>query len=162
MHDVLPIQCLEELFFTPIIKDALVRYMEGMTSVEPSPIDPLWNLREFNTACSTTRAKYNDLAVNAKSGVEDAISRADTSGLRASFRRAHTYSIPPLTLYRDSPDKYLSLNFGVPVVDQEINEDNVPKVMRMCTEEVDKRGLKTKNIYLVSWPWIEACARIHV
>ena len=41
MHDVLPIQCLEELFFTPIIKDALVRYMEGMTSVEPSPIDPL-------------------------------------------------------------------------------------------------------------------------
>jgi len=42
------------------------------------------------------------------------------------------------------------LIFGVPLVDVETNEDNVPKVMRMCIEEVEKRGLDTKGIYLVS------------
>ena len=101
---------------------------------------------KFNTACSTTYAKYDDLA-----GVENALGRADTSDLRASFRRALSFSIPPPTLYRDSRlGGYLSLNFCVPLVDHEMNEDNVPKVMRMCIEEVEKRGLNTKNLYSVS------------
>jgi len=32
-------------------------------------------------------------------------------------------------------------------VDVETNKDNVPKVMRMCMKEVEKRGLDTKEIY---------------
>ena len=163
IHDMLPIQRLEELVFTPIIKVVLAKYMDGMMSVAFSPIDPLWNLRNFNTACSTTCAKYDDLAVNTKEGVENALGRADTSDLRASFGRALSFSIPPLTLYRNyRPDGYLKLNFGVPLVDHEINEDNVPKVMRMCIEEIEKRGLNIEKLHWVSVLRTEACVRIHV
>ena len=31
-----------------------------------------------------------------------------------------------------------------------MSEDNVPKVMRMCIEEVEVRGLNIDKIYLVS------------
>ena len=163
IHDMLPIQCLEELVFTPTIKEVLAKYMDGMMSVRFSPIDPLWDLREFNTAGSTTCAKCDDLAVNTKAGVENALGRADTSDLRASFRRALSFSIPPLTLYRNyRPDGYLKLNFGVPLMDHEMNEDNVPKVMRMCIEEIEKRGLNTKKILQVSELRIEACVGVHI
>ena len=77
----------------------------------------------------------------------------DPSDLRASFRRALSFSIPPLTLYRNyRPGAYSDsdLVFGVPLAELEINQDNVPKVMRMCIEEVEKRGLNTKEIYSVS------------
>ena len=31
-----------------------------------------------------------------------------------------------------------------------MNEEKIPKVMRMCIEEVEKRGLHIENIYTVS------------
>jgi hypothetical protein len=42
------------------------------------------------------------------------------------------------------------LIFGVPLVDHAITEGNVPKVMRMCMEEVEKRGLDIDGLYPVS------------
>jgi len=121
--------CLQDLVFTPTIKDVLVKYMDGMI-----------------TAC----AKYDDLAKSTRAKVEKALAGTDTSDLRASFRGALSFSTPPLTLYRDyRPDAYSKLIFGVPLVDLETNEANVPKVMRMCIEAVEKRGLNTKNIYSV-------------
>ncbi|KAF8269705.1 hypothetical protein EI94DRAFT_1724484 [Lactarius quietus] len=119
--------CLEELVFTPTIKDALAKYIDGMI---------------------TTCGQYDDQAVNAKAEVKNALGGTDTSDLRASFRRALSFSIPPLTLYRDNhPGGYSKLTFCAPLVDHEINEDNVPKAMRMCMGEVEKRGLNDANIY---------------
>ncbi|KAI9456970.1 Rho GTPase activation protein [Lactarius psammicola] len=124
--------CLEELVFTPTVKDVLVKYMDGMT-----------------TAC----AKYNDLAMSTRAEVEKALAGTDTSDLRAAFRRALSYSIPPPTLYRNyRSGVYSDLIFGVPLADVKTNEDNVPKVMGMCIEEIEKRGLNTKGIYLVARP----------
>jgi hypothetical protein len=81
----------------------------------------------------------------------------DTSDLKASFRQALSFSIPPLTLYRNSrPGAYSKLIFGAPLVEVTTDKDNVPKVIRMCIEEVEKRGLDTKGIYTVS-RLIEAC-----
>jgi hypothetical protein len=98
------------------------------------------------TAC----AKYDDLAKSTRAEVEKALAGTDTSDLRASFRRALSFSTPPLTLYRNNrASAYSELIFGVPLVDLETNQDNVPKVMRMCIEEVEKRGLNTKSIYSV-------------
>ncbi|KAI9456974.1 Rho GTPase activation protein, partial [Lactarius psammicola] len=125
--------CLEELVFTPTVKDVLVKYMDGMT-----------------TAC----AKYNNLAMSTRAEVEKALAGTDKSDLRAAFRRALSYSIPPPTLYRNyRSGVYSDLIFGVPLVDVEINEDNVPKVMGMCIEEIEKRGLDTRGIYLVARPF---------
>jgi hypothetical protein len=116
-----------------------------------SAIKPWWNLQAFDTACRTACAKYDDLAKRTRAEVEKALAGTDTSDLRASFRRALSFSTPPLTLYRNNrASAYSELIFGVPLVDLETNQDNVPKVMRMCIEEVEKRGLNTKNIYSVS------------
>ncbi len=83
--------------------------------------------------------------------VEKTLAGTDTSGLRASFRRALSFSIPPSTLYRNNhPGAYSDLIFGVPLVDVETNQENVPKVMGMCIEEVEKRCLNAKKIYSVS------------
>ena len=86
--------------------------------------------------------------------VKKVLAGADTSDLRGSFRRALSLSIPPPTLYRGYRPSTFSdpdLIFGVPLVDLATNEDNVPKMMRMCIEEVEKRGLNTNKIYSVSW-----------
>ncbi|KAI9439449.1 Rho GTPase activation protein, partial [Lactarius psammicola] len=89
--------------------------------------------------------------MSTRAQVEKTLAETETSNLRASFRHALSFSIPPLTPYRNyRPGAYSDLIFGVPLVDLTTNEDNVPKVMRMCIEEVEKRGLNTKNIYSVS------------
>jgi hypothetical protein len=111
----------------------------------------LRSLLESDTACSTACAKHDNLAMSTKAEVENALVGTDTSDLRASFRRALSFSIPPPTLYRNyRPGAYSELVFGVSLVDVETNQDNVPKVMRMCIEEVEKRGLNTNKIYSVS------------
>ncbi|KAI9453197.1 hypothetical protein BJY52DRAFT_1189751 [Lactarius psammicola] len=121
--------CLEELVFTPTVKDALVKYMDGMV-----------------TAC----AKHDNLAMNTRTEVEKVLAGTDAPDLRASFRRSFSFSIPLPTFYRNyRPGAYSDLIFGVPLVDVETNEDNVPRLVRMCTEEVEKRGLNTKQIYSV-------------
>ena len=75
----------------------------------------------------------------------------DTSDLKASFRRALSFSIPPPAFYRNCrPGAYSESIFGVPLEHLEANRDNVSKVMRMCIVEVESRGLDAKNIYLVS------------
>ncbi|KAH9016488.1 hypothetical protein EDB85DRAFT_752611 [Lactarius pseudohatsudake] len=119
--------CLEELVFTTTVKNAIAKYMDGMV-----------------VAC----IKYDNLAMSTRAEVEKALAGTDTSGLTASFRHSLSLSIPPLALYCNHlPDAYSDLIFGVPFLDLTTNEDNVPKVMRMCIDEVEKRGLNTHKIY---------------
>ncbi|KAN0140287.1 hypothetical protein V8E53_002183 [Lactarius tabidus] len=122
--------CLEEIVFAPIAKTVIVQYMDGMI---------------------TTSAKYDSLAISTRVEVEKVLARKDTSesDLRASFRRTLSFSIPPPTFYRNyCPGVHSDLIFGAPLVDLVTNQDNVSKVMRMCIEEVEKRGLDTWRIYL--------------
>jgi hypothetical protein len=106
---------------------------------------------EFDTDCSTARTKCNDLAMNARARVKKVFAGTDTSGLRASFGHAFSLSVPPLTLYCNArPEPYSDLIFGVPLLNSATSQDYVPKVIRMCIEEVEKRGLDTHKIYSVS------------
>ncbi|KAI9429810.1 Rho GTPase activation protein, partial [Lactarius indigo] len=119
--------CLEDFVFTTTVKNALAKYMDGMV-----------------VAC----VKYENLAMSTRAEVEKALAGTDTSGLTASLRHFLSISIPPLALYcNHRPDAYSDLVFGVPLVDLTTNVDNVPKVMRMCIDEVEKRGLNTHKIY---------------
>ncbi|KAF8269710.1 hypothetical protein EI94DRAFT_1724495 [Lactarius quietus] len=125
--------CLEELVFMPTIQDVLAKYMDGMIA---------------------THAKYDDLEKSATAEVKKALAGTDTSDLRASFRRALSFSIPPLTLCRIyRPGAYSELIFGAPLVDDTTDDKNVPRVMRMCIEEVEKRGLDAKGIYPKHIEW---------
>ena len=102
-------------------------------------------------ACSKACAKNDDIAKRTGEEVKNALDGTDTSDLKAYFRHALSFSIPPLTLYRNyRPGGYSNLIFGVPLVDLRMNEEKIPKVMRMCIEEVEKRGLHIENIYTVS------------
>ena len=99
-------------------------------------------------------AKYDNLAMSTRVEVEKALASRDTfeNDLRASFRCGLSFSVPLPAFYRrycpgaHHPD----LVFGVPLVDLATNEEKVPKVMRMCMEEVEKRGLSANKIYSVS------------
>ena len=85
--------------------------------------------------------------------VEKALASRDTSetDLRSSFRRGLSFSIPSPALYRSyCPGAHSDLVFGVPLVDLVTKEERVPKVLRLCIEEVEKRGLNTNRIYSVS------------
>jgi hypothetical protein len=151
LHQTFPTQCLEEFVFTPIVRTVIVKYIHGMVSV---PLTRPEILENFDMTCSTASAKY-DLARSTRAEVEKVLARRNTSepDLRASFRHALSSSIPPPIFYRNyCPGTHSdsSLIFGVPLVDLETDQDNVPKVMSICMEEVEKRGLYTKGIYLVS------------
>jgi hypothetical protein len=98
LHQSLPIQCLQEL---------VSRNRQGCSCqiygrYDVSAIKPRWNLQAFDTACRTACAKYDDLAKSTRAEVKKALAGTDTSDLRASFRRALSFSIPPLTLYRNN------------------------------------------------------------
>ncbi|KAH9175085.1 Rho GTPase activation protein [Lactarius sanguifluus] len=122
--------CLEESVFTPVIKNVLVKYMHGMA-----------------TACTL----HDDLAVISMAEVEKALAGTDTSNLKSSFRQALSFSIPPITLYRNyriSTYSDSDLIFGVPLLSPTTYRDNVSQVVRMCIEEVEKRGLD--NIHSIA------------
>jgi hypothetical protein len=111
----------------------------------------LLNLPESDMACRKACAKRDENAKSTGAEVENALRGRDTSDLKVSFRQALSFSIPPLTRYRYyRPGGYSNLILGVPLVDQVKNEDNVPKVMRMCIAEIENRGLNVDGIYPVS------------
>ncbi|KAI9433271.1 hypothetical protein H4582DRAFT_2101678 [Lactarius indigo] len=141
--------CLARLVLTPTVKNVLAKYTDGIASVLLGLREIL---RDFDTVYSTAYIKHGNLAMSTSAEVEKALSGTDTSGLRASFGHALSFSIPPLTLYCNyRPNTYSNLIFGVPLVNLVTNQDrdNVPKVIRMCIEEVEKRGLNTHKVYSV-------------
>ncbi|KAH9009031.1 Rho GTPase activation protein [Lactarius hengduanensis] len=97
----------------------------------------------------TASKTYHDLALGTRPGVRRAFDESDGSDLTGSFRRAFPLSIPPLTLYRNyrSSGYTSNLVFGVPLVDPTANQRYVPKVIRMCIAEVERRGLNAHKIY---------------
>jgi hypothetical protein len=115
--------------------------MDGIMSV---PLTSPEIVENFDMLCRTASAKYDSSAIGTRVEVEKVLARRDTSEsvLRTSFRRALSFSIPPPTFYRNyCPGAHSDsgLIFGVPLVDLETDQDNVPKVMSICMEEVEKR-----------------------
>ena len=98
--------------------------------------------------------KHTHLANNTRSEVEKALTGPGTHDLAASWRRALALSIPPVTFYRNfRVSGYSGAIFGVTLADYASSrdrEDKVPKIIWVCTEEVEKRGLNTNKIYSVS------------
>ncbi|KAI0252694.1 hypothetical protein BJV78DRAFT_331476 [Lactifluus subvellereus] len=101
-----------------------------------------------------TYATQNCLAIHARSAVEKVSGETDTSILGASLRRSLALSIPQPTLYYNyHVGECQDLIFGVTLVDYataRASENEVPKTLRICIDEVDKRGLDAEGIYRVS------------
>ncbi|KAI0271619.1 hypothetical protein BC834DRAFT_860454 [Gloeopeniophorella convolvens] len=94
------------------------------------------------------------LATHARSAVENVSAEMDTSIVSASFRRSLALSIPPPTLYYNyHVGECQDLIFGVTLVDYATarsSDTEVPKILRLCIDEVDRRGLDAEGIYRVS------------
>ncbi|KAI9431433.1 hypothetical protein H4582DRAFT_2085110 [Lactarius indigo] len=118
---------------TETVKRALVTYVDTMIA---------------------TYTTQNHLATHARSVVEKVSSETDTSLLSSSLRRSLAVSIPPPTLYYNyHVGECQDLIFGVTLVDYATargSENDVPKIVKICIEEVDKRGLDAEGIYRVS------------
>ena len=114
---------------------------------------PSRNLPEPDMACSKACTTNGVIAKRTGAEVESALSGTDTSNLKVFFRQALYFSTPPLILYRNCrPGAYSNLIFGVPLAFLGMNdsEEKVPNVMKMCIDEIEKRGLNVDKIYSVS------------
>jgi hypothetical protein len=146
-------QSLERFIYegTETVKKVLVTYVDTLMSVFPRRS---LDLPKSNPACSATFATQNHLATNARSVVEKVSSETDTSLLAASLRRSLAVSTPPPTLYYNyHVGECQDLLFGVTLVDYATargSENDVPKIIKICIEEVDRRGLDAEGIYRVS------------
>jgi hypothetical protein len=80
----------------------------------------------------------------------------DSSVFSASLHRSPALSVPGSIIYNnyhvgECPD----LVFGCKLVDYATargSENDVPKIIRSCVEEVNRRGLDVGGIYMVSSP----------
>jgi hypothetical protein len=74
--------------------------------------------------------------------------------LAASLRRSLALSIPTPTLYYNyQVGECQDLIFGVSLADYATargSENDIPKILRICIDEIDKRGLDAEGIYRVS------------
>jgi RhoGAP domain len=147
------VQSLERFVFdgTEIIKKVLVSYADTLMSVRPR-----WSLKfqVSNAAHSATYTTQNYLATHARSAVDNVSAETDTSILAASLRRSLALSIPSPTLYYNyQVGECQDLIFGVTLADYATargSENDVPKILRICIDEIDKRGLDAEGIYRVS------------
>ncbi|KAI9433320.1 hypothetical protein H4582DRAFT_1988472 [Lactarius indigo] len=123
-------ESLERFVLATTIKDTLVKFVDGMIS---------------------SLGKHTYLAITTQSEVEKALAGPNTQDLGASFRRALTFATPPVTFYRNfRVGGYSDAIFGVTLADYASSrdrEDIVPKIIRVCTEEIEQRGLNTNKIY---------------
>jgi hypothetical protein len=94
------------------------------------------------------------MASHARSAVDNVSSETDTAILAASLRQSLALSIPPPTLYYNyHVGECQDLIFGVSLADYATargSENDVPKVLKICIDEIDKRGLDAEGIYRVS------------
>jgi hypothetical protein len=96
------------------------------------------------------------VAADVQTVIETVSAENDSSVLSASLQRSPALSNPPPVFYKncyvgECPD----LVFGRKLVDYAAtqgSENVVPKILRVCIEEVNRRGLETVEIYKVSLP----------
>ncbi|KAI0005390.1 hypothetical protein BJV74DRAFT_804021 [Russula compacta] len=101
-----------------------------------------------------TYTTQNHLASHARSAPEKVSAETDTAILATSLRHSLALSIPPPTLYYNyHVGECQDLIFGVTLADYATargSENDVPKALRLCIDEIDKRGLDAEGIYRVS------------
>jgi hypothetical protein len=147
-------QNLERLALMTTIKDILVKYVDEMMSVLVQCHCQILGILILFFYGSSVCGKHTYLAITTRSEVEKALAGPDTHDLAASLRRALSFSIPPVTFFRNfRVGGHSDAIFGVTLVDYATSrdkEDEVPKIIRVCIEEVEKRGLNVTKIYSVS------------
>ncbi|KAI0063187.1 RhoGAP-domain-containing protein [Artomyces pyxidatus] len=127
---------LERFHFeaSELVKKVLVMYADNMIAT-----------------CST----QTHLATHALSVVQKISPEDDTSVIASQIPRSLASAIPkPILYYNYQVGECRDLIFGVSMIDyatsRSLQENEIPKIIRLCIAEVDKRGLLSEGIYRVS------------
>ncbi len=87
--------------------------------------------------------------------VEKIVPQRDSAAIAASIPRLLAAITPkPIYYYNYNVGECKDLIFGVSLVDYATArgplEGDIPKIIRICVEDIDKRGLEAEGIYRVS------------
>lgn len=104
------------------------------------------------TATTTTQTQ---LSSHVRQTVDRISPEKDTKVLTQTIPRSLASAIPKAVLYWNySVGECTDLVFGVSLVDyataRGLHEGEAPKIIRLCTGEVDARGLESEGIYRIS------------
>jgi hypothetical protein len=96
------------------------------------------------------------LSEHARSMVTKISPEKDVSLVTTHIPRALTSLIPkPIFYYNYNVGECSDLIFGVSLVDyatsRGLGETEIPKIMRICIQEIDERGLESEGIYRVRY-----------
>lgn len=85
------------------------------------------------------------------------VDRIDTSGaaFNAHIPRFLSETCPESVFYHNSiSGECRDLIFGTSIIDyataRDLSEGDIPKIIRLCIEDIDRRGLEAEGIYWVS------------
>ncbi|KAI0317997.1 hypothetical protein OF83DRAFT_1171488 [Amylostereum chailletii] len=103
----------------------------------------------------TDNLMHTHLATHARSVVESVSPEDDKMTLAAQIPRLLASATPkPILYYNYHVGECQDLIFGVSMSDyattRGLGEGDIPKIVRLCIDEVDKRGLSVEGIYRVS------------
>lgn len=96
------------------------------------------------------------LSEHARSMVTKISPEKDVSLVTTHIPRALTSLIPkPICYYNFNVGECSDLIFGVSLVDyatsRGLGETDIPKIVRICIQEIDERGLESEGIYRVRY-----------
>ncbi|EPQ61103.1 RhoGAP-domain-containing protein [Gloeophyllum trabeum ATCC 11539] len=102
-----------------------------------------------------TTMTQTQLSSHARSLVDKISPEMDVSVVSSKISRSLASATPPpVRYYNYEVGECNDLIFGVSLVDyataRGLGEGEIPKIVKMCIEEVDKRGLEVEGIYRVS------------
>ncbi|KAG5653500.1 hypothetical protein H0H81_012710 [Sphagnurus paluster] len=124
----------DEAELSMVVKKALERYTDNMT------------------ATSTTQTQ---LSSHARAQVDKISHEKDVAKLKAYIPRSLASAIPEPILYQHGVvGSCNDLIFGFSLVDyataKGLQDGETPKIIRICIQEIDRRGLESEGIYRVS------------
>ncbi|KAF8557363.1 RhoGAP-domain-containing protein [Imleria badia] len=112
-------------------------------------------LEKYTDNMTATTTTQTQLSEHARSMVTKISSEKDVSLVTTHIPRALTSLIPkPVLYYNYNVGECNDLIFGVTLVDyatsRGLGEIEIPKIVRICIQEIDERGLESEGIYRVS------------
>ncbi|KAG5352722.1 hypothetical protein C0989_000875 [Termitomyces sp. Mn162] len=139
----------EEL--SEVMKKSLERYTDNMTCV----ILCLTFYGGFTFVKSATSTTQTQLSTHARTLVNNISPERDLNKLKSYIPRSMASAIPEPILYQHGIVGLCNdLIFGFSLVDyatsKGLQEGEMPKIVRICIQEIDGRGLESEGIYRVS------------
>lgn len=112
-------------------------------------------LEKYTDNLIATTTTETQLCTHVRQSIDRISPTKDVQVLSQSIPKSLASAIPkPILYYNYSVGECSDLIFGVSLVDyataRSLSEGEVPKIIRICTKEVDSRGLQSEGIYRVS------------